>query len=344
MKVTINDIAKAAGVSKSTVSKVMNDSPTISEATKRKVREIMKQMNYTPSSIATQLARQSSFNIGLVVDMSRQNDFLNHDFYNIMGGLESVIASHHYELTICNIGNLETSDFFARYIYNKRVDGIVLDNSILTQEMASELLELSFPFVSLGELDGRDDIFSVDLDNRTGGSMLTQHLIDQGYKRIAFLGGERADRIFQNRIKGYKKTFAEHQLPVQEKWIRTGFSNEENGRAFIRHLLEQDERPDAFICMNNNVAFGALQTIVAAGIKVPEEMGIATFDNYPLAPYTTPPLTCLNTDTFQLGIDAGQMLMSQLHQQKSVAAPHQSFISPVLIERESTRLNQIARP
>lgn len=103
MKVTIKDIAQAAGVAKSTVSKVMNDSPKISEETKTRVRDIIKQMNYTPSSIATGLARQSSNTVAILIDMSKESEFLNQFFYNIIGGVESVIGPLKYELTIANI-------------------------------------------------------------------------------------------------------------------------------------------------------------------------------------------------------------------------------------------------
>jgi DNA-binding LacI/PurR family transcriptional regulator len=105
---------------------VLNDALSISEETKRKVRQVMSDMNYTPSSIATQLARKSSFNIGLLVDMSRRDDFLNHFFYNFIGGVESVIGP--------------------------RVDGFILDNSLLTPQMAETFNEASFPFISIGEL------------------------------------------------------------------------------------------------------------------------------------------------------------------------------------------------
>ncbi|WP_232313122.1 LacI family DNA-binding transcriptional regulator [Paenibacillus sp. P22] len=124
MRVTIQDIANAANVAKSTVSKVMSDSPRISDATKQRIRAIMREMNYTPSSLATQLARQSSFNIGMLVDMTQREDFLNAFFYNIIGGVESVIGPLSYELTISNVQYHQNGpSYMERLVRSRRVDG-----------------------------------------------------------------------------------------------------------------------------------------------------------------------------------------------------------------------------
>lgn len=154
MKVTINDIAKAANVAKSTVSKVLNDAPSISEATKAKVRAVMREMNYEPSSLATRLAKQKGYNVGLVIDLSRKSDFLNASFYDIIGGVESVIGPLDYELTIGNIEHVGRERFVSRFVLGRKVDGLIMDNSILTLELARELNELNFPYISIGEIPG----------------------------------------------------------------------------------------------------------------------------------------------------------------------------------------------
>lgn len=176
MKVTITDIAKAAGVAKSTVSKVLNDSPRISEDTKQRVREIMKEMNYTPSSIATGLARQSSQTVALLVDMSKESEFLNQYFYNIIGGIESVIGTRKYELTIANVQhNHPEGHFLQRLVLNKRVDGLIANTSVLSEALCEELHRLRFPYISVGEIQAPGSW--VDFDNRSGGKMLTAHLL-----------------------------------------------------------------------------------------------------------------------------------------------------------------------
>jgi Transcriptional regulators len=341
-KITINDIAKAAGVAKSTVSKVLNDAASISEETKRKVRDIMKEMNYTPSSIATQLARKSSFNVGLLVDLSRKDDFLNHFFYAIIGGIESVIGKHQYELTICNASS-DTDDenassgFMNRLVRSGKVDGLIMDSSIWTAETERLLAELQFPYVLIGDAPAAVTYSAVDIDNENGGQLLAQHLISQGYTRIAFIGGEGCgEPLFDRRVRGCAAALQEHGLALDPRHVLVGTANEANGRLFMSQLLTlpAEEQPDAVICMNNYTAFGALEAARAAGISLPSQLGIATFDDYPLAPYTYPPLTCLQMDTFELGVQAAHMLMTRISEPS--AAAEQRLIPAALITRAST--------
>ncbi|ASA24013.1 LacI family DNA-binding transcriptional regulator [Paenibacillus donghaensis] len=334
MKVTISDVARAASVAKSTVSKVLNDSPKISPETKRKVREIMKQMNYTPSSIATGLARQSSFTVGLLVDMSKESEFLNQFFYNIIGGIESVIGPLKYELTICNVQHSQPEDHFMnRLVLNQRVDGIIANNSVITPELSAELDRLKFPYISIGEINAPGSW--VDFDNKLGGSLLTGHLLAEGYSRIAFVGGEQGEQILTRRLNGYLQALQQAEQPVRPEWIIHGEADEQVGYRAALQLLQLEERPDSLVCMTNYVAFGALRAARELGLDVPAQLGIAAFDDYPLSPYTTPPLTALNLDTFQLGITSGEWLMERLRSRETPS--RQLLLEPELIPRESTR-------
>lgn len=333
MKVTISDIAKAANVAKSTVSKVLNDSPKISQETKQKVREIMKQMNYTPSSIATGLARQSSCNIGLLVDMSKESEFLNQFFYNIIGGIESVIAPLKYELTISNVQHSSPEGHFLnRLVFSKRVDGIIANNSVLTEELSEELNQLGFPYISIGEIMAPGSW--VDFDNEAGGNMLTAHLVEQGYSKIAFIGGQQQEKIYTHRQGGFLRALQQADLTVPQQWIINCKADEHDSYHAAVELLQREERPDSVVCMNSYVAFGVLQAAKALGIDVPSELGIAAFDEYPLSRYTTPPLTSLNIDTFKLGVSSGQLLMERIRS-NDMPLKH-LLLEPELIPREST--------
>ncbi|WP_128893761.1 LacI family DNA-binding transcriptional regulator [Longirhabdus pacifica] len=334
MKVTINDIAKAANVSKSTVSKVINNSPTISDTTKRKVRQVMSEHNYIPSSIATQLAKQSSLSIGLIIDMSRREHFLNQFFYSIIGGIESVVANFNYDLTIVNIHS-QRDNFLDRFVLSKKVEGIILDNTLLDTTMANQLLEHSFPFTVIGKMDGNSDVHWVDIDNELGGEMITKHLIEAGYQRIAFIGGFNEDTIFSQRFTGYRDMLQQYDIPFVDNYVKNGSGTTEFGYESAKELLSEEVKPDAFICASNYIAHGVLEAVKEANFAIPEQIGVATFDNYPLAPYMNPPLTCLDNDTFFLGEAAGNLLMNQI--KKHTDQNYQHFIEPKLIVRESTR-------
>jgi DNA-binding LacI/PurR family transcriptional regulator len=333
MKVTIKDIAQAAGVAKSTVSKVMNDSPKISQETKSRVRDIIKQMNYTPSSIATGLARQSSYTVAILIDMSKESEFLNQFFYNIIGGVESVIGPLKYELTIANIQHDRAEGHFLhRLVLNKRVDGIIANTSVLTPDLCAELNRLEFPYISIGKIASPG--IWVDCDNELGGNMLTRHLLEQGYSSVAFIGGEQNEPLFLRRIAGYETALRQAGLPVRSDRIISGRAVVEDGYDAARQLLQSAEPPDAIVCMSNYSAFGVLQAAREMNVQIPSQLGLATFDEYPLSPYTTPPLTSLNMDTFRLGASAGQLLMDKLGAMVSTVSGQ--LLEPELIPRLSS--------
>jgi DNA-binding LacI/PurR family transcriptional regulator len=337
MKTTINDIAKAANVAKSTVSKVLNDAPTISDATKQKVRAIMKELHYTPSSIATQLARQSSMNIGFIMNFDRKDDFLNPFFYSLMGGAESVTFEHQYELTLSNINNRD-EDFMYRYIYSKKLDGALINPSVLTPEIVEELERLEFPYVIVGQPEEDYGVTWVDIDNNVGGSMAANHLLEQGYSRIAFLGSHPHDAISDSRLLGYQNVVTSESGSTEANpYIRLSEANEDNGFRMMNELLELETPPDSVICVNNFMAFGALRAAQSRGIQVPQQLGIVTFDNYPLAPYTTPAITALDIDTFSLGVLATKVLFEKIEHRE---LDQQSYtFNPEIIIRESTLKN-----
>ena len=168
--------------------------------------------------------------------------------------------------------------------------------------------------------------------------MAANHLLEQGYTRIAFLGGKPDDAISHNRLTGYRNVVSSLLgSDKKDRYIRYDEANEANGYRMMNDLLEMDSPPDSVICVNNFVAFGALKAAMDRGIRVPEQLGIVTFDNYPLAPYTTPALTALDIDTFSLGALATNVLFGKIGQ----VEPQSSFqtIKPELIVRQSTRRN-----
>ncbi|MFD2334432.1 LacI family DNA-binding transcriptional regulator [Cohnella sp. GCM10020058] len=336
-KVTIQDIADAAQVAKSTVSKVINDSPKVSDQTKSRIWGIIREMNYTPSSLATQLAKQTSGNIGLLIDLSREHEFLDHFFFNIIGGIESSLIERKYELTISNIQQPDRPEqhFMKRLVLNRRVDGLIANNSVLTEPLCEELLAHRFPFISIGEV--QSPVSWVDFDNEAGGHMLAAHLLERGYRRLAFFAGERDEKLFVRRFGGFARALAEAGLPAPDEADFRGLADTDSGYALGLRMLDlpAEERPDAVVCMSNYAAFGLLKAARERGVDVPGDLGIAAFDDYPMSPFTTPPLTCLKIDTFQLGVSAGELLLEQL---RDPDMPLQKrLLEPQLIVRESTR-------
>ena len=334
---TIKDIAKVVGVSPSTVSRVVNDSPLISEETKIKVRKVMKDMNYTQNMIAKQLATQSSFNIGFLINSNSKECFMDPFFYEMVGGIQSVVAAKGYELSICNINYIEANEnFINKFIHSKKVDGLIIHVSIINKKVVAKLNALDFPYIVIGQPGESLDVSWVDIDNTKAGEMAVKHLYSQGYKRIAFIGGTADESVSFNRQKGYLKALNELNLEKNNDYMRESMGTQEDGYRIMKELLGISTPPDAIIGINNYLSFGVL-TAIKEGLKViPKEIGLVTFDDHPLAPYTSPPLTSLNINIKELGMFAGDMLMDLIS--KKIKGKKATILSPELSIRESSLL------
>lgn len=334
MKITINHIAQVANVSKSTVSKVINDSPTISDATKNRIRQIMKELNYIPNSLATQLAKQSSKTIGLFMDISYESHFQDTFFYSIIGGVESLLVPKDYEIHIANISNIELTDFLRGYVYNQKYCGLILPMSKVDDDMLFELEKNKVPYVILGYKEEYKDKHCVDINNFAGGELLTVHLLNLGKKNIACMGNASSGGALSvQRHEGYLQALRNYKIPIREDYIYTAITDEADAYKASMSLL-QNQKVEAIVCEDNYMSFGCLKAMKELGLSCPEDIALATFNNYPIAGYTDPPLTCAHMDTYHLGQRLGQLLLDQI-QNPEIRIKH-TLITPELIVRQST--------
>ncbi len=338
MATTIRDIARLAKVSASTVSRVINNDPRISEKTRKKVKKIIEEMNYIPNSMAKQLVMKTSFSIGFLFN-SRINTLpLDYYFYNMIGGLQSIIFANNYELTICDFNYLKPSEnLLERFVYNKRVDGVVLHATLVNADIIKRLNDIDFPYVVIGNINLDFPSTWVDIDNNYAGKLACKHMLDMGYSKIAFIGGTPTETVSNQRIEGYKKQLISSDIPINPQYIMNGMGTDEDGYQCMKKLLQLKPMPDAVICINDYTAFGAIKALQESNLKLPDEMGIITFDNFPLAPYMTPSLTSIDIDTFVLGVRAGEMIMDKV---KGNMVHKHVRISPDIIVRESTSRNK----
>ncbi|MNC23682.1 HTH-type transcriptional repressor PurR [compost metagenome] len=251
-----------------------------------------------------------------------------------------MIGSLKYELTIANVEhNHPDGHFLHRLVRSKRVDGLIANTSVLTEELCIQLNHLQFPYIALGEVAASG--CWVDFDNEAGGRMLTRHLLEEGYSAVAFIGGYEGDPLFIRRLDGCRQVLEQAGKPLPKEWIINGEAEEAAGYQAAKQLLQSETPPDSVICMSNYAAYGVLLAARELGVQVPAELGIATFDEYPLSRYTTPPLTSLNLDTFHLGVSAGELLMKRIGGKNE--SVHKLLLEPELIPRESTSKNSRAQ-
>ncbi|AEC02272.1 LacI family DNA-binding transcriptional regulator [Parasphaerochaeta coccoides] len=335
MPITIHDIAKAANVSPSTVSRVLNESMSISEKTKKKIRDVMEKLDYHPNSNARRLATGNSQAVGLVVDMDNQSAFSNYFFNNSVFGIEQTARDFAYNLLIAHVDADDANEqTIGSLIYERKVDGLVLPPAIVRNRLVKDLEKDEFPFVILGEPGTLENECSwVDVNNAQGAEIAVNHLRKTGYSHMCYIGGTIGQVFVRNRVQGYRNALLANGAKNEDMRFFECEDSAEASRKIVANL-EKTMMPDAFICNDNVIAFGVLQALKDRGISVPDEAGVIAFDNYPLAEYIEPSLTVIDVDTRQLGAQAMMMLMQKIEGNKSILHLQ---ISPGLIIRKSTR-------
>lgn len=335
MTITIKDVAKAAGVAVSTVSKVMSDSPTISRETKERVRQLMTELGYHPNRAARALAQGSALSIGVLMRLERDCAFTNPYIFEILCGIESVSQRQGFTVTLCNERDLgKGSGELQRLLSDRRVDGLIVHAAAGIKPLLDTLLAHQLPFVVIGKPGFAGNFSWVDIDNEYAGYLAAEHLIQCGYQRLAFVGGPATDTISSARLAGFQRALAAHGRPLQPQWIGHGDGDTASDGARLLGQW-QAQMPDAVVASGNLLALGVVQQAKSAGLTIGQELGVITFDNHPVAAHAEPPLTVVDIDLFELGAQASRALFAQLQ-----TPPQQSqsqLLNGRLIQRLSTQ-------
>lgn len=328
MAATIHDVARLAGVNSSTVSRVLNGKATVMEETREKIYAAMRQLDYHPNSLARSLANGQSGAIGVVVDAEDAEAFSNVFFNRSLFAVEKVAQERGYHVILANgarhaggMGSIE------KLMLERKVDGLILPPSTVKPTLLKKIQ--SFPCVVLGQPETvHHDVSWVDVNNAQGAEMGVAHLLEHGYRRVAYLGGQGRTGFSKRRVKGYEKA-----LEKQEPLVFPTDGTVEGAERTALEALGAAGRPDAFLCNDNLTAFGLLKATRTVNLRVPQDVGIVTFDNYPLAEYTDPPLTAVDVDTALLGEQAARLLFQHIdHHTPS----QQVLLGTTLIDRISS--------
>lgn len=333
--ITIKDIAKAAGVSPSTVSRVVSNHPRISKATTLKVKKLMEEMGYHPNVMAKSLVSKTTQTLAIMLPRPAEELFQDFFFGELLRGIlaQSTRAGYDMLLTAATSPHDET-ETVSRLVFGRRVDGIILLSSRVHDPLINLLNEQKFPTVLIGRTEGHNNILSVDNNNEQAAYDATQHLIMQGHKRIGFVSGPPALTVAFDRIEGYRRAMREADLPILSEWSVEGEFLQESGYRAMSILMSLPESPTGLVVIDDVVAFGVLRGLTELGYKVPEDLSIVSFNNIALSELATPPISSIDIGTYQLGYTASQMLI-RLIQEESV---HQNrmIIPHRLIVRESS--------
>lgn len=308
MGVTIKDVAEAAGVSISTVSKVLNGHYSISEKTADRVRGIMREMNYYPNANAQSFASGSNHTVVLLANLSPNAAFRNPHMFEIIAGLEEALCRRGYRLILRGADATSACGIAEEIISRRSADAIAIHVGVMSHPLAAVLTRLRFPHIVLGAPDFESQVCWIDNSNTYSGAVAAGYLLSRGYRRLAFIGGRSYDLGSALRLQGVKQGLANGGERLEDQYIWLGESTRADGLRMTEGLLNQKQLPDAIICANNYIALGCVDAVLKREMCIPKDMGIMAFDDYPFSQIMEPPLTVVDINVRDMGAQAAKFL------------------------------------
>lgn len=333
-QVTANDVAKMAGVSPSTVSRVISNNPRISEPTRRKVLKCMEELGYYPNANARSLAVKKTGTVGIIIPTTSEDYFSNPFFAESLRGIIRGASKSGYDLLLStNTEKGEELKITKKFVRGSKVDGIILMTSKVDDECIEYLKNIDFPFSIIGSTDD-EKINQVDNDNALAAYELTKHLIEIGRKRIAMIVGDINLVVSKKRIKGYKKALSEANIDFDENLLFSGSFDEKTGYDYGVKISKINPLPDGLIVADDLVAFGAVKAFEDLEINIPKDIAVASFNNSVLAKHSNIPLTSVDINAFELGREAMNLLVDAIEDEvrgEKITIPYNIY------KRESTK-------
>lgn len=304
--VTIKDIAKIAGVSHTTVSRALNDSPLIKAETKKRINELAQSMNYTPNVSAKSLVQQKSYLISLFfssINEGTSDSFLVEVIKSISENLPK-----EYNLSVRGIDSVNHQEFLTQ----QRSDGaIVMSQSDDDDAFFQKLVENGLPTVVLNRQVLTDNVINVTADDAQGVRQAITYAYEQGYRKFAMIEGKSGFRSALIRKESFLSTLQSLEVPLPKEWLIAGDYSLESGKKAALELLQLPNPPEVIFCGNDDMAIGALNACHQMGISVPEDIGLIGFDDIPFSKYTNPPLTTIHKPLDEIS-ELGLRLLLQM--------------------------------
>ncbi len=307
---TQRQIAEEVGVSRTTVSLVLNDVPgaQIGEDTRQHILEVAHRLNYYPDAAARTLASGRTWTIGFVLCQSHDRIFADAFLPEVLRGVGDAIQESGFRVLLHSVEDMAAPEAYIGLVREKHADGIILSGPRSDDQQLPLLKAESFPVVLLGQLPGSDIPF-VDVDNMGAAKQAVNHLLGLGHRRVGMItNAPLAYTAARDRLAGYRQALEEVGIPFDEELVRCGDFREESGRLAMNHLLDLPEPPTAVFVASDLVAFGALVAIKQRGLTIPDDVALAGFDDVRLAYYVDPPLTTVQLPAYDLGYGAATLL------------------------------------
>jgi DNA-binding LacI/PurR family transcriptional regulator len=327
MSVSIKDIARRAGVSHSTVSRALTDSPLVNVKTKARIQALAREMGYTPNTIARAMSTRRTQTIGLVVT-SIADPFVS----EVVRGIEETAQDLDYSVILCNsTGDPDREVSAVQALRAKWVDAVIVTSSRVGSFYA-ELSEIHVPVVLINNQQAGAYSYSVRNDDHYGGQLAAEYLLSIGHRHIAYVTGPEHAMSSALRLQGCQQILQRAGIEIPQMWIWSGNGLPESGHSAVRHLLHCQRKPTALFCYNDMTAIGTLRALKEHGLRIPDDISILGYDDIPTAPYFDPPLTTIAQAKYTLGQMAMQMTRDLIRQETEI---HDIVVRPQLVIRGS---------
>jgi LacI family transcriptional regulator len=334
-KTTIKDIANVLNISAAAVSKALHNDSRISEKTKKAVRQVAKNLNYQPNHLASALRRGKSNLVGVIVPKTNSNFFSS-----VIHNIEEVLNKEGYNIIITqsNESYKKECESIDTLLYTQ-VDGIIASMANETVQLASfeKIKSAGIPLITFDRGENDLNVDYIGIDDYQSSHIIVDHLVQQGCKRIAHIGGYKHTRIFNNRIRGYVDALKKHELPLESDLLVESNLTIEDGREKMLQLLQLEHTPDAVYVAGDYAALGALQVLNEQKIQVPKQIALVGFGDEPFSAMVTPTITSMNQHSAKIGKIAAETFLKYTKKEKVTQTLNKIILDAKLIIRDSSK-------
>ncbi|WP_183575102.1 LacI family DNA-binding transcriptional regulator [Mucilaginibacter sp. X5P1] len=334
-EVTIYDIAEKLNISATTVSRGLQDHPKISDKTKKKILAVAAEMGYRSNPFASSLRTKRGNIIGVIVP--RLNSYFMSD---VIAGIEKVINESNYNLFISqSLESMKKEVSNARAMFNNRVDGLLVSLAYNTDNLDhfEPFITKNIPVIFFDRVQEHLQFPNIFIDNYKAAYQLTTHLIEQGCKRILHIGGSQLRNVYIERYNGYKRALEDHNLPFDDELLIVSDLTTQAGQDAGGTILKMETKPDAVFAANDISAVSCMQFLMDAGVRVPEDIAFAGFNNDPMSRVVRPQLTTIDYKGFEMGEVAAKLLLGHLTDNADLKQTHSLILRSEMIVRDSSK-------
>ena len=334
MALTLEEVGKLAGVSRSTVSRVVNGQPSVRDEVRERVWQVIRETGYQPHAAARSLVTRRTRIIGVIIPQAVMTLFVDPFFPLLLCGITETCNDHGYYLMLSLFNGPGTEEeLYRRQVHSGHLDGAIVASTPMDDPLIPALMDDDVPCILIGRHSDRRARY-VDVDNVSGSRMAVEHLIRLGHRRVATITGPLSMASGEDRLTGYRQALEAHRIPVQEALIVEGDFTEASGAMGMQRLLS--DSPTAVFAASDTMAIGAVKALREAGLRVPEDVALVGFDDIPVAAALEPALTTVRQPIERLGSMAADLLVNLLENPPATQPPAHRMILPAkLIVRDS---------